>query len=474
MINTIDTKKNIKGNVSIFEILFQICMISFPFGAKILSLYLGFFTIYPYLFFLGILIIYSFSFKIIKIPKYYIIFIAYLSVLLAYAIIRAFMSGFSSYAVFDIRNLLLFLSTIFLLFRSDAILGWNKLKSILGNIFGLFFITFTLVAIFEYLTGIHIWGQHVETLMKLPVSATTYSPVFCYDNPNNFITYYILIGLTVIMLNDEIQHNLWISLIIVGLMFCFSMVSDSRLGKIASVIILIGLFPYHLFQIKSFLKNKKYSIILILSFVLIAFFFNKLYFGPLWSTTDRYVENEILIEQSMPTIKIFNIYQLDSSSNKQMIVSAYKKFREEQNQKGSDAIRLKLIKNGIYLFKTSNGFGVGPGMFRYLHNEKKIPENVGEQNGPHNWIIELLSQYGFFCLIYIFFVLFMIWKSILLSKYHQRYSIIFIISIIGFFIMSNSPSGFGLLDINWIFTGIMILFFTNEITKTSAIENKSA
>ncbi|MFZ4412854.1 MAG: O-antigen ligase family protein, partial [Bacteroidales bacterium] len=175
-----------------------------------------------------------------------------------------------------------------------------------------------------------------------------------------------------------------------------------------------------------------------------------------------------------PSIKIFNIYQLDSSSNKQMIVAAYKKFREEQNQKGSDAIRLKLIKNGIYLFKESNGFGVGPGMFRYLHNEKKIPEDVGEQNGPHNWIIELLSQYGFFCLIYVFFVIFMIWKSIQFSKYHQRYSIIFILSIIGFLIMSNSPSGFGLLDINWIFTGIMILFFTNEITKTSAIENKPA
>ncbi|MFZ4414023.1 MAG: hypothetical protein ACOYOV_13140, partial [Bacteroidales bacterium] len=214
MIYTIDTKKNIKANVKIFEILFQICMISFPFGAKILAISMGFFTIYPYLFLLGILIIYSFSFKITKTPKYYIVFIVYLSVLLGYAIIRAFFSGFSAYAVFDIRNLLLFLFSIFILFRSDAILGWNKLKSLLGNIFVLFFVIFTLVAIFEYLTGIHIWGQHVETLLKLPVSAVTYSPVFCYDNPNNFITYYILIGLIAILLNDEIQHNIWISLII--------------------------------------------------------------------------------------------------------------------------------------------------------------------------------------------------------------------------------------------------------------------
>jgi hypothetical protein len=467
-------KNMLKGNVKIYEIIFQICMISFPFGANILSIYTGFFTIYPYLLILTGLFIYSFFFKQTTTPKYYKVVVAYFFALLAYAVLRASISGFNSYAVFDIKNLLLLFITIYVLFQSDIILGWFKIKKILGNIFVLFFILFTLIAVFEYLTGIHIWGQFSEKLLTLPISGVTYTPVFVYDNPNNFITYYILIGILAIMLNDDIQHNLWISLIIIGLMVCFSLVADSRFGKITSVFLFISIFLIQFNKIKTYFFDRKFSFVLIIVFILISFLFKPLYFGPYWQKNDRSFENEIVLVQTQPSIKVFNIYQLEDSSMKQEVVVAYKKFKDDQQLKGSNAVRFKLIKNGWYLFKTSHGLGVGPGMYRYLHDTKKVPENVEAQNGPHNWIIELLSQFGFFCFLYILFLLFMIWISIRSYKNHKSSSLFFIVSILAFLIMSNAPSAFGLLDINWVFTGIMILFFRNEIINTPEIENRTA
>ncbi len=430
----------LKGNIKFYSIIFQIWVISFPFGSYVLYISMGYFTLYPFLLLLICLFGYSFFFKYESEPIINKIVITFLSSLLIYALIRASISGFSSYAIFDIRSLILFLFTVFIIFRSNSILGWQKLKPLLGNTFILFFIIFTMIAVFEYLAGIHIWGHYVEKLLLTPITTeVTYTPVFIYDNPNNFITYYILIGVTTILLNNKIQQNIWQSSFIIVLLLSFSYIANSRFGVFTNVILIISIILINIKQIKTYIYKNKYSIILVLGLTLMCFFFNPIYIGPIWQKTINTKEN--ILKQK----------EIDLS-----------------NQLESNTIRLKLIKNGIYLFKESNGFGVGPGMFRYYHDEKKVPENVFSHANPHNWIIELLSQYGFFCFFYIIFFIYMIWNTFLNYKFHKNYSIIFVASILIFFIISNSPSAFGLLDINWIFTGILILYYTSEIKNKSS------
>jgi len=465
--------KNDDSKLHIFKLIFQLWMISFPFGSMILSISFGFFTLYPYLLLLGLLLIFSLFFKKGKRPLFSKIALSYFVLLFLYAIVLAVTSWEKSYSLFDLRNVALFVSTIYLLHRSSDIMGWKETKRILGELFSLFFIIFTLIALFEFFTGIHIKGLFTQKLLDLPATSITYNPIFIYDNPNNFITYYILIGISSILLNDKIKNSILTCLLVISLLFFFINLNNSRFGEISIFVLFSGVLILHFSRIKQYLFKLILPITIVVFFVILTFLSNPLYFGPLWINCNRYIENEILLIQTQKPYKVFSHNNLDSIPNKNEIVSAYKSYKEIQDAKGSNKIRAKLIKNGVYLFKLSHGLGVGPGMYRYYHDKKQIPENVEKQNGPHNWTIELLSQYGIVGILYFLLFSYMIIVSILSIKKAKVSVILFLFSTFIFFIMSNSPSAFGLLEINWIFTGIILLFFTNEILKTDNIEHKT-
>lgn len=463
--------KPYKSKESIYKIIFQLLIISFPFGAKIFSYSLGFFTIYPYLLILGILVLFSFFFKHKRHSIFNKIALGYFFALLIYGIVLAFFTWKKEYTLFDLRNLVLLTTTIYILFRSEQIIGWKVLKHQLGDLFSLLFITFTIIAFFEYITGIHLSGYFTQILSESAVSSITYNPLFIYDNPNNFITYYILIGVLVILLCDKIRTNLGSSTLVLILIFTLSNLNNSRFGELSSIVILFEVIFIHYKSIKAYQIKHFISIQIIIFFALITYLSNPLYYGPMWQKSDKYIENGILLVQTEKPYLVLNNKSLDTCKNKNEIISAFKLYRENVNAHGSNAIRAKLIKNGVYLFSKSHGIGVGPGMYRYHHDNKQIPEDVGLQNGPHNWTIELISQFGIAGISYFILFLFMISWAFLTIRKQPKNSILFVSSTLVFFIISNSPSAFLLLDINWIFTGIILLFFSNEILNSQSIEN---
>lgn len=483
--------KNQNLKLTIYKALLQLLIISFPFGAMIFSLHLVYFTIYPYIVVLFSLFIFSFFFisqkkelsgsskhedelyRALRNKRlFYKISFLYFVLLFLYGLLLAFISGVKSYSIFDLRSLALFTVTIFIFYRSEQIIGWEKFKKMLGSIFALIFIAFTIIGIFEFLTGIHIQGSFTQKLLESPVSNEIYNPFFIYDNPNNFITYYIIIGITLFLLNDKIKSNFGLSVLILTLIFAFSSLNNSRFGELSSIVIFIETVTIHYRSIKYYIIKHYIPILIILIFTLCAFMFNPLYFGPLWQKSDRYIENSILLVQTDYPYKVIDNKSLDTCKNRDEIISAFKSYRSDVASKGSDAVRAKLIKNGLFLFTKSNGIGVGPGMYRYYHDIKQIPNNVALQNGPHNWAIELISQYGILGILYFLLFLYMTVVSLCSLKKAKEAAILFLFSTLIFFIMSNSPSAFGLLDINWIFTGIILLFFTNEILINDKIEHK--
>lgn len=465
--------KNDDSKLHIYKLIFQLWIITFPFGSMILSISLGFFTLYPYLMLLMLLLAFSFFFKTEKRPLFSKVALSFFGIFFLYALILGISSWHKSYSLFDLRNIALFVTTIYLLHRSSEIMGWKETKRILGDIFALFFIIFTLIAAFELFTGIHIKGLFTQKLTELAVTSTTYNPIFIFDNPNNFITYYLIIGVVALLLNQTIRDRFGLSTLIMVLILAFSIFNNSRFGEISSFLMLLEIFILHFKPIFEYSKKHCFALAIILGLAILTFASNPLYFGPIWEKSDKYIENSIMLVQTESPYNVVDHKSLDTCKNKQEIVTAFKNHRTTETSLGSDAVRSKLIKNGLYLFANSNGLGVGPGMYRYYHDQKQIPNNVVLQNGPHNWTIELVSQYGIIGILYLLLFTYMTVVSILSIKKAKDSVILFLFSTLIFFIMSNSPSAFGLLDINWIFTGIILLFFTNEILKTDNIEHKT-
>ena len=62
---------------------------------------------------------------------------------------------------------------------------------------------------------------------------------------------------------------------------------------------------------------------------------------------------------------------------------------------GSGSDRLKLYMNAIWMFLSTFGFGIGPGMFENTMRRNRVPYITHEAVNPHSGVFEILSQYGF-------------------------------------------------------------------------------
>ena len=62
---------------------------------------------------------------------------------------------------------------------------------------------------------------------------------------------------------------------------------------------------------------------------------------------------------------------------------------------GSGSDRLKLYLNAIWMFLSTFGLGIGPGMFEETIRRNRVPYITHEAVNPHSGVFEILSQYGF-------------------------------------------------------------------------------
>ncbi|MBA4538053.1 O-antigen ligase family protein [Bacillus aquiflavi] len=129
---------------------------------------------------------------------------------------------------------------------------------------------------------------------------------------------------------------------------------------------------------------------------------------------------------------------------------------------GSAFVRLNLYLNGLYALSDHWFFGVGPGNFITNIYENF---NTGGIINPHNWWIEILTEYGVFIfgLYLLFFVsliiqLFKIGKS---KISESKVSIALFLSFIGFILASIGPSSLFYHWTMWLFYGVAIAIINN-------------
>ncbi|MNK22595.1 Teichuronic acid biosynthesis protein TuaE [compost metagenome] len=131
----------------------------------------------------------------------------------------------------------------------------------------------------------------------------------------------------------------------------------------------------------------------------------------------------------------------------------------------SNTIRKNLVMNGIEYLKSSHYMGLGSGGFLASNLKKLNKYPDGGVGGAHNFIIEILSQYG----VIIFVLLFSVftWIGVLLFRAFKNKSwndqhFIVLWLFVTLIFMGNANSSFLSLPINW-FLVVFLLIFANKI-----------
>lgn len=129
---------------------------------------------------------------------------------------------------------------------------------------------------------------------------------------------------------------------------------------------------------------------------------------------------------------------------------------------GSFAERIGLSLNGVYMLFDSYGVGVGPGQFESRVLMRDMPYLVSVPN-PHNFVVEVASQYGVVVITALCGLLF------LTARFHLRqlrflpyntldrsFSVMMLASMVGYAIASLESSSYIPQPTNWLFLATLL------------------
>lgn len=94
-------------------------------------------------------------------------------------------------------------------------------------------------------------------------------------------------------------------------------------------------------------------------------------------------------------------------------------FSDSALESGSLSIRLSLTLNGLWMIATSYGLGVGAGGYEQAVQDPQVPFGTGGLINPHNFWIEIASEYGL-VVIGLFVILMARFMVIALRAYRKR------------------------------------------------------
>ncbi len=443
------------------EILFVLLIISFPFGSYLPSVSIGFMTVYPYLICLGALTFFSLVRKFFpqqKLEKYYLLFVVFF--FLVAICFLPFVKGKSD-AVIDIRSIALMLATSYVFLSTKSLLGFDRWKSILVFCFKVVFFLIVAFCLFELLSGIHFSGKYTEHVIARGLADQfAYTPVFLWDNPNNLMAYLILIGVAIILLDSANRQRETFSLLILFICFFFSYLVKARLGMFICILLILGYISLLVsMKYKQYILSNRSRLLVVLTSVLCLAY--------VYVFTDKFFgipDENLLVLKTVPAFpeladedRVTEVKIWYASENNQ-------EQKDTSTQRNSNTEREALIKNGLDFIRDSKLMGIGPGQFRFLHDEGNVKHYAFGNNGPHFWLIELFSQFGILIFLpYVLLFCWMIWVAIRYLRNDPYTAVLLVGAIMALILSSILPSAFLILDINWIFTVVLIIT-ANELS----------
>lgn len=439
---------------------FSIWFLLFPFDAFILPVSIGFMTVYPFLLLTFGMLAWSFFLDTqTQLPKHLKWALVYVFLLPIVGLIHLpFVPG-KTEAIFDIRSLIMQAATISLLFRTYLLYGNEAFFTRIQTLAVVIFTGLSVAAWFEYLTGIHLQGAFTDKLLHLPASNVTYSAVFLYDNPNTFLCYLFSLAVIIFLTGKHFRESLINALPILSQLLFFSIIADSKFGRLIAIILLIyfGAVSTNWQQLfRNKVKLGAAGIFVIC--VLIVALSKPLYYGPMWKNGSDYTLNYIHVLSEKNGRPVFeSTDSLVSKYGKEKILRAYYN-KEMAGRLESTETRKNLILNGIWLFQQHPLTGAGPGQFRWFSTQKQMPNATNTINSPHESFTELLSQFGILIILIMFSVFF--WVMTRMWKYRKtnwKFAAIWFLILPIYWTIGAMPSAWLVLNCGWMMLGIVLL-----------------
>lgn len=446
-----------KGN-QIIRFLFLGWLLTLPFGAKILSVSIGFMTIYPNLLFSLALVPFAITtFRKWSLLNKLIAFFLIAWFLIAFVQLK--MHGFNSSGLFDIRSLGMQCVFCLVLFSSYYQLGKEEFQRII--IIGLrSFLGLLLVfGVFEYYTGIHFAGATTAEFPSMIIGNNFYAPLFTYDNPNDFLLYALMIFVLLNLFDKSFRSSSLLGLLVLVVLFVFAQNADSKFARIA-----IGLLM--MLELVSFVasKRKNSSLQTVWPYLVTGCLFillinsNSIFYGPKFANSKQYRLNTIEVLDIRGSQ--FELTKVKDTLTKQdqLALMDYLDSLNTRSPEVAVNLRKNLILNGIDMMKENPILGIGPGEYHNRLVQGKHKHFIHNHVSPHNFPIEIISQYGMVGWMYLLFVLGLFLMIIKSLKEHLRNNpwIIALFVVLPIFWMM--PSAYLYLDIHWMFLPIVVIF----------------
>ena len=447
------------------EVLFTLLILSFPFGSHFLSFSVGFMVVYPYLVLLGILTFLSIWIPREHMPKLVKYYLFFLVVFVLYALVFCFTVASKKYALVDIRSVVLMLLTTWVFVTMRYFFGFEKWRAILLFACKLILVLMLLVALGEITTGWHAAGGFTKKITERGLmDSLMYVPIFLWDNPNTFMVYFILIGMIVTALEPagKTKDYQTVAFCLMGLVLAVN--TESRISQLLIGILAFIYFVYRLQQERKSISWTKIGYVLFVVGAMAYAVKSNVIFKEIPRTLERKVSGT---EPRYPAPHA-------SEHQDAALLQPHKVSNDaEYALKDSLALarnsmdeRIALLRNGMDFASESSYLGIGPGQYRYRHDQNQVKHNAFGNNGAHFWLIELLSQYGI--LILTGYVIAIGWVFLVMLRYFKRspeLAIGLLMGLAALFCTSALPSAFLILDINWIFTAVLVIIAAELTTR---------
>jgi teichuronic acid biosynthesis protein TuaE len=434
--------------LAVEKMIFYIVIVAGLLGSGVFSFSVGPFSLFPYRFLLiGLWLLFIVRHLIsidapllnnnVRNKFYFIIF------WLFYAIISLQWSRSTLDAVRYI--IFLFMGCSMLYFMVYYIANKRSL-SMVYLLWFLFFCAMIILGFWEHLTGMHLsvasYNEDKLVEYRNDVLAKVINmPAGVFTNPNDYATYLALsipFGLGLIKYSKIIFVKI-LSLFTILSAFYLIVITFSRANIIAVILEFIILLIFYTNIKQKFMVT---FVISVLSIVVVVFL-------PDLSET--------------VSGRFINTFSSINSSN----------ISDNANSMG---IRSNLIKNCLVFLCSTGGFGVGAGNAEYWMNNFAVFNTYGIIN-PHNWWLEILTDYGVFVFAgYTIFYFVLIWDLFkahheLLENRSRMIAETLLLALISFSIASISSSSIMAMNAQWILFAFALAFI-NWHRSTSSFSNR--
>ena len=445
-------------------ILLCIWLVSYFFGSKIGSFSLGFFTIYPN-FILSVAFVPIVFYRLRTYNSIFTYFSFFLFLFFLYSCIWIGYNGSNSSSIFDLRSHLFLLITFLIL--SNCYLFFKTKKKFTDIVVSTLWIWISCLIIFgfiEVITGFHFSGNYTKSITDTSFKLIDFSPIFIFDNPNDYISNCIITLLILLFVDAKIFLQKGVLISVLFSLFILSIYASARIGQLIILVIFAIVFmKFYMKNFRNFFTQNKGIIILFFCCVFLLIGSNKVFFGKNPTNVNSHLDGVLIIQKNKGEFRIVEPATKLSQKEKEKLTEQIIVMNKRPGYNSSD-VRMKLLKNGCYLIKKNPFLGVGPGQFSTLNLSKKVPYNTGSNVSPHNYIIEIVSQYGVLAICFLGYLLILFVR---LFRYKTETSFWLIISMLLLFAISFMTSAFIYQPMYWLFITFWIIYLHIEKEKYS-------